>query len=78
MKVFSFSDRIRYYWSEPKVHEALQTLLTNLAEVNIPESIISQYFSAREFGSIAADAQTLAEDHIALCIRRYYQACGYH
>jgi D-tagatose-1,6-bisphosphate aldolase subunit GatZ/KbaZ len=78
LKVFSFSDRIRYYWSEPKVHEALQTLLTNLAEVNIPESIISQYFSAREFGSIAADAQTLAEDHIALCIRRYYQACGYH
>jgi D-tagatose-1,6-bisphosphate aldolase subunit GatZ/KbaZ len=40
---FSLSDRIRYYWSEPKVVSALETLTQNLTEIEIPLSLISQY-----------------------------------
>lgn len=40
---FSHSDRIRYYWSNKKVIESLQKLLSNLAGNKIPLALISQY-----------------------------------
>jgi len=78
LKHFSYSDRIRYYWTVPKVANALKNLYANLHDIEIPETIVSQYFSAREFGSMDAPAQELTTDHIALCIGRYYKACGYN
>lgn len=77
LKHFSFSDRVRYYWTVPGVSKALGELFSNLSNIKIPETIVSQYFSAREFGSMDASAEQLASDHIALCINRYYKACGY-
>jgi len=74
---YSYSDRIRYYWSAPGVKTALETLFTNLDNIKIPETIVSQYFAEREFGHLSASADQLATDHIALCISRYYKACGY-
>jgi len=74
---FSYSDRIRYYWATPQVRAALNTLLANLNGLKIPETLISQYFFDREFGSLDVSAEQLASDHIALCIDRYYRACGY-
>jgi len=41
---FSLSDRIRYYWQEPRVQSSLQLLINNLTGINIPLSLISQYF----------------------------------
>ncbi|MEJ2049768.1 MAG: class II D-tagatose-bisphosphate aldolase, non-catalytic subunit, partial [Calditrichota bacterium] len=40
---FSLSDRIRYYWSEPRVVSALGTLIQNLTTMDIPLTLISQY-----------------------------------
>jgi len=64
---YSYSDRIRYYWTVPSVKNALKKLLSNLDNHKIPETIVSQFFGEREFGS----------DHIAMCASRYYKACGY-
>lgn len=77
LRHFSYSDRIRYYWTVPSVRNALDKLFANLNGQKIPETIVSQYFPEREFGALEAPAEQLATDHIALCIRRYYQACGY-
>jgi len=77
LKHYSYSDRIRYYWSVPKVRKALDKLFENLNSKKIPETIASQYFSEREFGSLSVPAEQLAADHVALCIERYYKACGY-
>ena len=77
LKHYSYSDRIRYYWSVPKVRKALDKLFANLNSKKIPETIASQYFSEREFGSLSVPAEQLASDHVALCIDRYYKACGY-
>ena len=77
LKHFSYSDRIRYYWTVPDVSKALKSLFSNLGDIQIPETIISQYFPGRDFGSLSAPAPQLASDHIALCISRYYEACGY-
>jgi len=78
LRHFSYSDRIRYYWAVAEVKNALDELITNLSNTNIPETIVSQYFSEREFGTMNASAGQLLSDHIALCIERYYQSCGYN
>ena len=77
LKHYSYSDRIRYYWTVPEIRTALEKLLANLNSIHLPESVISQYFSNRPFGNLQGTADELIEDHIALCIDRYYSACGY-
>lgn len=40
---YSYSDRIRYYWTDKRVDEALKRLLGNLSKNKIPYTLISQY-----------------------------------
>ena len=42
-RMYSYSDRIRYYWTDEKVNKSLLTLIHNLKENKIPQTIISQY-----------------------------------
>lgn len=42
---YSYSDRIRYYWNNPRINEATNKLLTNLAQMDIPLPLISQFFA---------------------------------
>lgn len=44
---FSYSDRIRYYWTEPEVDAALRVLLANLNEYRPPLTLLSQYLPAQ-------------------------------
>ena len=37
----SLSDRIRYYWSEPRVQRALECLLANLSKVDISSALVN-------------------------------------
>jgi len=76
LRHFSYSDRIRYYWTVPAVQSALQKLFSNFDELPIPQTMVSQFFSSREFGALDASAKQLCSDHIAKCIGRYYEACG--
>lgn len=76
LRHFSYSDRIRYYWTDADVQFALNKLFANLFDQKIPETMVSQYFPDREFGSLDVAVDQLASDHIAKCIGRYYEACG--
>lgn len=40
---FSYSDRIRYYWNEPDAIEAVAALRSELADAEIPETLVSQF-----------------------------------
>jgi len=42
-RLFSYSDRIRYYWNNPIVQESVDKLLSNLENYQIPEMLIGQY-----------------------------------
>jgi len=44
LRHFSYSDRIRYYWTIPGVRDALNKLFSILNGHEIPETIVSQYF----------------------------------
>ncbi len=76
-RIYSYSDRIRYYWNDPKVGAALKTLIQNLQHTAIPETMVSQTFLGLEFGDIPTDPDELIQSHITRCISRYYQAAGF-
>jgi len=40
---YSYSDRVRYYWSDNYVKSALQKLIKNLTENPVPLTLLSQY-----------------------------------
>lgn len=76
LRHYSYSDRIRYYWARPQVQQALDRLISNLENSNIPETMISQYFPMRSFGDLKAGPRALLADQIKMTVARYYQACG--
>ena len=77
LQIYSYSDRIRYYWADPAVSAALNKLLTNLQENPMPETVISQSFMGLELGDIPTDPDELLKQHITRCIARYFDAAGW-
>ena len=50
---FSYSDRIRYYWTHPEAVAAVDRLFAELDGVAIPETLVSQYLG-RLYPTVAA------------------------
>ncbi len=76
MRRYSYSDRIRYYWTDREVAAALRRLIGNLRETPPPETLVSQHFAGLPFERIATDPEALIEGHVGLCIERYARAAG--
>jgi D-tagatose-1,6-bisphosphate aldolase subunit GatZ/KbaZ len=79
MRVFSYSDRVRYYWGQPAIAGAVQRLLDNLKTVAIPENLVSQYmpgqYEAYRLGAIGLSVHELLMERIRAAIRPYATAC---
>lgn len=77
---YSYSDRSRYYWSDPTVVAAVDRLLANLDTTGVLLPLISQhlpmqYRRVRE-GLLSANARDLAVDRVRDVLRDYAFACG--
>jgi D-tagatose-1,6-bisphosphate aldolase subunit GatZ/KbaZ len=77
---YSYSDRMRYYWADQEIDEAVRKMLKTLDAQGIPEPMLSaflpeQYQRVRA-GLISADARSLVIDRIAGVLRVYSQACA--
>ncbi|MEW5975317.1 MAG: D-tagatose-bisphosphate aldolase, class II, non-catalytic subunit [Acidobacteriota bacterium] len=76
---YSYSDRIRYYWPQPEVQEALARLLTNLSVRAIPLPLLSQYlpqqYTRVREGRLKNSARTLIQDKIQDVLSWYAEAC---
>ncbi len=77
LRIYSYSDRIRYYWADPKVDAALDKLLDNLGRQPLPQTLVSQSFMGLEFGDMPTSAADLLEGHINRCVSRYFHAAGF-
>lgn len=76
LREHGYSDRIRYYWADPGVAEALGRLIANLRDAPPPETVVSQHFQGLDFGAIPTDPEALIEGHVGRCVGRYVAACG--
>ncbi len=77
-RAFSFSDRARYYLTEPRVRAAMEKLLQNLGTVPIPPALLSQYFPIQyrriRDGELAPEAEAILLDRIGDCADDYLYA----
>lgn len=60
---YSLSDRIRYYWVQPEVQQALGKLMKNLSSMKLPLSLVSQ-FAPQEKSFLAEHNTALTPENI--------------
>ncbi|MEE6075068.1 tagatose-bisphosphate aldolase subunit KbaZ [Avibacterium paragallinarum] len=72
---FSFSDRIRYYWTNPEIAAAVEKLFANFENVDIPLPLLSQYlpeqYAAVRAGTLAPRGKDVVLDKVRAVVRQY-------
>lgn len=78
-RAYSLSDRSRYYWSRPRVAEALEGLFAALSTAPIPPTLISQYlpgqYTAIRRGDLVPEPRALVRHRIDETLADYAAAC---
>jgi D-tagatose-1,6-bisphosphate aldolase subunit GatZ/KbaZ len=81
-RVYSYSDRCRYYWCDAAVQQELIQLHANLDAAPPPLTLASQYlpleYEAIRSGSLRTRAEDMIQEHIRTVLRIYAAACGQH
>lgn len=79
---YSYSDRCRYYLTQPKVKKAEALLFANLDKVKIPLSMLRQYLPFQYLKAVdkrlSTDAVSLAKDRIINVVDDYNYAVKYN
>jgi D-tagatose-1,6-bisphosphate aldolase subunit GatZ/KbaZ len=79
-RLFSLSDRVRYYWNAPAVQQAFARLLENLESRATPLSLLSQYlpdiYRKIRQGELRESPQALVMARVQRVLLDYYTACG--
>jgi D-tagatose-1,6-bisphosphate aldolase subunit GatZ/KbaZ len=77
---YSYSDRIRYYWPDDEVADAVSELISIFDGRTIPETMISQYLKAVypgvRAGQVEPTAMGLILASVGLVLKDYHQACS--
>lgn len=76
---YSYSDRIRYYWTDPRALQAVDGLLSALGTTPLPEPLISQFLGAAwpevMDGQTAPTAPALVRAAVTRALAPYFAAC---
>jgi D-tagatose-1,6-bisphosphate aldolase subunit GatZ/KbaZ len=79
-RFYSFSDRIRYYWADPQVQAALDSLLANLGDSPLPLSLLSQHlprqYDCLRLGTLRNTPRAILLDSVVHVLDDYAFACG--
>jgi D-tagatose-1,6-bisphosphate aldolase subunit GatZ/KbaZ len=79
-RLYSFSDRIRYYWKFENVQVAFEHLLKNLGDRTLPLSLISEYmprqYAKIRSGEIQSRPPALLLGQVMDVLKDYAFACG--
>lgn len=75
---YSFSDRCRYYLPQETIDDAIKKLCTNIDNIKIPMSVLSQFMPLQyqrvRDGLLDLNSMSLLKDHIKDVIRDYTYA----
>ncbi len=79
LRIYSYSDRIRYYWRLPEIEASVARLMENLNRTAMPETLLSQY-CPRQYDEIRAgrlqnDPKAIAIANIRAVLKSYSRAC---
>jgi D-tagatose-1,6-bisphosphate aldolase subunit GatZ/KbaZ len=78
-RVYSYSDRCRYYWVDATVQEELARLHANFDVCAVPPTLLSQHLPAQyeavRSGRLPARSKDLIREHIRDVLRFYATAC---
>ena len=76
---YSYSDRIRYYWNQPRIQAAVSQLLENLSHEGIPLPLIIQFlpeqYKAVRTNTLTARPEELVKAKIKQVTEAYASAC---
>ncbi len=79
LRIYSYSDRVRYYWADPEVETAAQKLIDNLTAISIPENLLSRYLPAQYWalrrGVIDGSPMSIIQSKVREIIGMYASAC---
>jgi len=79
-RIYSYSDRCRYYWGDATVQQELAQLRANIDASPPPLTLISQYlplqYEAIRSGAPQPRAGDMIQDHIRTVLRVYAAACS--
>jgi D-tagatose-bisphosphate aldolase class II non-catalytic subunit len=75
---YSYSDRIRYYWTEPDAIAAVNTLIDTLKGREIPEPLLRQFLPSLGIDSAdSSDPESILIAAIDRVLADYSAACGW-
>ncbi len=76
---YSFSDRLRYYWPDAEIQQALARLIANLERYPVPLTLLSQFLPVQyervRMGRLDAAPRALIYDKIRSVLADYVYAC---
>jgi D-tagatose-1,6-bisphosphate aldolase subunit GatZ/KbaZ len=79
LRVYSYSDRIRYYWKFSEVEASVSQLLHNLQLTGIPETLLSQYcprqYDEIRAGRVKNDPESIMIANVRTVLSGYSRAC---
>ncbi|WMY09602.1 D-tagatose-bisphosphate aldolase, class II, non-catalytic subunit [Paraburkholderia phenoliruptrix] len=79
LRTYSYSDRVRYYWADPEIDAAANKLISNLADIDISENVLSRYLPEQYWqfrrGLIDATPMSLIQSKVREVIGVYAAAC---
>jgi len=80
-RMFSLSDRIRYYWPDPRVQAAFATLMKNMSRQPLPLSLLRQFapgqYDRTRRGELESTPEAVISDRVRDVLRDYSAACGW-
>ena len=79
-RIYSYSDRIRYYWTNPAVSESVSKLIRNLSDIEIPLTLLSQFLPNQYYeirnGKIQNNVESIIFSKIEEVLNIYQYATG--
>jgi D-tagatose-1,6-bisphosphate aldolase subunit GatZ/KbaZ len=79
LRIYSYSDRIRYYWRLPEPEAAVARLIHNLQRAGIPETLLSQYcprqYDEIRAGKLPSDPKAIVISNVRAVLAVYSRAC---
>ena len=75
-RLFGFSDRVRYYWPNPRVEAAVRTLTRNIDAAPVPPGLLSQYVGEMFLDGATPLSKRIIEAKVGAVVAKYRRATG--